>query len=134
MMSVISVLSACAAPAKNVVGGYNCQVTQLAVCDKKFPATCTDISNDNFTHPVQLRFYPDTLTVQSYSGAENINTNELSLWRLAEQTIFIAGHGINIQGDETVWSGSIDRSKGVLIVVGLSTDYNYIVNGQCQIL
>ena len=126
-------LTACAAQQNKVENGYYCELTKLTVCDKKTHTFCTDVSNTDFTEPVHIVFYPGTLSAQSFAGSRLIEKVDMSFWHALDKAIFMAGYGINFEGDATVWSGSIDRKNGGLIVTALSVDYSYIVKGSCQI-
>lgn len=126
-------LTACAAQQSKFESSYYCELTRLAICDKKSYTSCTTIPNTDFTEPVHTVFHPETLTAQSYEGSRLIQEVNMSFWQTLDNTILMAGHGINTEGDVTVWSGSIDRKNGDLIVTALSVDYSYIVNGNCHL-
>ena len=126
-------LTACVAQQRKVENSYYCELTKLKICDKKTLKSCTDIPNTDFTEQVHTVFYPATLLALSYEGSRLIEKLDMSFWHTLDKTIFMAGYGINVEGDATVWSGSIDRKNGDLIVTALSVDYSYIVKGSCQI-
>jgi hypothetical protein len=126
-------LTACVAQQSKVENSYYCELTKLLVCDKKTLTSCTEVPNTDFTEPVHTVFYPETLSAQSYAGSRLIEKVDMSFWHVLDKAIFMAGYGINLEGDATVWSGSIDRKNGDLIVTALSVDYSYIVKGSCQI-
>lgn len=126
-------LAACVTQQGKVESNYYCDLTKLTICDKKSYTSCTEISNTDFTKPMHTIFYPETLTAHSYEGSKFIQKVDVSFVQTLDATVLLSGHGINTEGDATVWSGSINRKNGDLVVTALSIDYSFIVNGECQL-
>ena len=126
-------LTACVAQQRKIENSYYCDLTKLTICDKKNQTSCTEISATDIIEPPHTIFYPETLSAHSYEGSELIEKLDINLWHTLDRTIFMAGYGSNVEGNATVWSGSIDGESGDLIVSAFSLDYSYLLLGDCQV-